>query len=105
MKKQSGDNAVVRNMVACAHCVLGCIERICDYINQAAYAYQAVSGESFCTSAWQGFLLNFKHMAKFAFANMIAKVFIFIGKVAITGGNMISLYYIVKYQQSKDSEM
>jgi hypothetical protein len=98
-EKQSGDNVVVKNMVRCAQCVLACIEKVCDYINQAAYAYQAVSGDSFCSSAWNAFLLNIKHMAKFAFANTIAKVFIFIGKVAITGGNMISLYYLVKYQQ------
>lgn len=96
-QKQSGDNAVVKGIVRAAECVLACIEKICDYINQAAYAYQAVSGDSFCSSAWNAFLLNVKHMAKFAFANLIAKVFILIGKVAITGGNMISLYYIIKY--------
>ena len=30
------------------------IENICDYINKVAYSYIAVSGESFCTSAWHG---------------------------------------------------
>lgn len=55
----------------------------------------AVSGESFLTSAWNGFLLNVKHTLKFAFAGLIAKVFIFIGKVGITAGNIFSLLFIM----------
>lgn len=38
-EKQSGDNAAVKNMVKCAECILACIEKICDYINDSAYAY------------------------------------------------------------------
>jgi choline transporter-like protein 2/4/5 len=85
-------------MVKIASCILACIERICDYINDSAYAYMAVSGDNFCSAAWNGFLLNVKHMLKFTFANMIAKVFILLGKVAITAGNMFSLYNIMKYR-------
>jgi len=70
--KSSGDNAVVKFAVGCATCVLNCIEKICDYLNEAAFAYQAVTGENFLTSAWEGFLLNLKHVVKFAFANTIA---------------------------------
>merc|ERR1712224_1131429 len=90
-------NAVVKGIVACANCCLACIEKICDYINNLAFAYMAVSGESFCESAWHGFLLNIKHLAKFWFANLIATIFIFIGKVAITIGNCYSLIMIMKY--------
>jgi hypothetical protein len=35
-------------------------------------------------------------MAKFTFAQMIAKVFILLGKIGITGGNMVSCYYLMK---------
>lgn len=94
----SGDNQAVKLMVKVAECVLACIEKICDYINESAYAYMAVTGENFCSSAWNGFLLNIKHILKFSFANMIAKVFILLGKVAITAGNMVSLYNIMKYR-------
>ena len=95
-EKASGDNPAIKIIVACGACLLKCIEKICDYINQAAYAYMAVSGESFCVAAWHGFLLNVKHMLKFSFANMIAKVFIFLGKLAITVGNCFSLFFIMK---------
>jgi hypothetical protein len=92
MEKASGGNPAVALMVKVAGCILACIEKICDYINDSAYAYMAVSGDNFCVSAWSGFLLNIKHILKFSFANMIAKIFILIGKVAITAGNMFSLF-------------
>lgn len=57
----------------------------------------AVSGDSFCMSAWNGFLLNVKHLLKFSFANYLAIAFTFLGKVAITIGNCFSLYGVVKY--------
>jgi hypothetical protein len=95
-EKQSGDNPAIKMIVKVGSCILACIEKICDYINESAYAYQAVSGDSFCSSAWSGFLLQVKHMAAFAFANLIAKVFIFLGKLGVTAGNMVSCYYIMK---------
>jgi len=95
-EKQSGENPAIKMIVKVGSCILACIEKICDYINESAYAYQAVSGENFCKSAWNGFLLQVKHMAKFAFANLIAKVFIFLGKVGVTAGNMVSCYYVMK---------
>lgn len=56
----------------------------------------ACSGEHFCTSAWNAFLLQVKHMAKFTFAQLLAKIFIFLGKVGITAGNMVSCYFLMK---------
>lgn len=96
-QKASGNNWAVRTIVACANCMLKCLEKICDYINKAAYAYMAVSGDSFCTSAWNGFLLNMKHCLKFSWANFLANGFIFIGKVGITVLNCFSCYFIMKY--------
>lgn len=63
----------------------------------------AVSGESFLKSAWNGFLLNVKHIMKFSFANMIANAFIFLGKVGLTTGNVFSLIFIMN-TITKDSE-
>lgn len=96
IEKQSGDNPVVKGMVKCAECVLACIEKICNYINESAFAYQACSGENFCSSAWNAFMLQLKHMAKFTFAQLIAKMFILLGKVGIVAGNVVSCFYIMK---------
>lgn len=96
-EKASGGNVMVKVVVACGACILKCIEKICDYINKSAFAYMAISGDSFCSSAWNGFLLNVKHLLKFSFANYLAMVFTFLGKVAITVGNVFSLWGIMKF--------
>lgn len=96
MEKAGGDNQAIKYMVGCAQCILGCIEKICDYINESAYAYQAITGDQFCPAAWNAFMLQLRHMLKFSFAQMIAKIFIFLGKIGIVAGNMVSCYYIMK---------
>jgi hypothetical protein len=42
-------------------------------------------------------------MAKFSFANLIAKVFIFIGKLAITGANVMTCHFIMKQLTQEQS--
>lgn len=96
-KRASGENAAVKVIICVADCLLKCIEKICDYIQESAYAYMAISGDSFCTSAWNGFLLQLKHAMKFSWANFLANMFIFIGKVAIVCINLFSLYMIMKF--------
>ena len=88
-QSSESENACVKQFVRCATCILNCIEKICDYMNESALCYMAVTGDSFFTSAWNGFLLNLKHGFKFLFANMMAKVFIFIGKLAIVIANLV----------------
>lgn len=95
LQKWQGDNCCVKCFVACGTCILNCIERICDYINEAAYCYQAVSGDSFISSAWNGFLLNLKHGLKFGFAKFMAKIFILKGKVSIVVASCFTLYWLM----------
>lgn len=102
-EKQGGDNQALQCMIMCAKCLLECIERICDYMNEAAYCYVAVTGESFLMAAWHSFLLHLKHGLKFAFANMIAKVLIFIGKVGIVAANCTTLVMLVKRDPNTES--
>lgn len=96
LETASGENPVAKCAVQCAMCCLNCIERVCDYINEAAFCYMAVTGKSFFPSAWNAFLLHLKHGLKFTFANLIAKIFIFIGKCGIVIGNCFSLLFIMK---------
>ena len=49
----------------------------------------SVSGDPFCTSAWNGFLINLKHCVKFYFAQEIGGFFIFMGVLFITGINTL----------------
>lgn len=95
--RATGDSALVKFLVCFGTCCMNWIESICDYINKVAYSYIAVSGESFCTSAWHGFLLNMKHALEFTWANFLARVFIFMGKIGLVFLNCYSLWYIMEY--------
>lgn len=52
----------------------------------------AISGSSFCWSAYYGILLQIKHAGKFAFGNYLAAAFIFVGKVGLTVLNVFITY-------------
>lgn len=62
---QGGAAAIVGLIIVCC---ISCIESYVDYIDHLAIAFMSVSGDSFCTSAWNGFLVNLKHLVKFYFA-------------------------------------
>jgi len=74
-EKEGEPNAAAQ----CAKCCLKCLEDLVEYINTIAYANMAVTGTSFCTSAWNGFILNLKHMVKFYFAQTLATWFVLMG--------------------------
>lgn len=96
-QKFDDNNPVRKASQKVCKCCVQCFENICDYINTQAYAYMAVSGDSFCKSAWNGFLLNLKHALKFSFANFLARCFIFIGKLSLVVINCLSLFLIMKH--------
>jgi len=70
---------------------------VTDYLNESAFCYIAVTGDNFCTGAMQAFLLKIKYLAAVSFSAWIAKVFIFVGKVAIIVGNCFSLHFIMTH--------
>jgi hypothetical protein len=93
---KEGDGAA--KLVACiAQCLMSCLESIVEYLSKIAYAYMAVTGDTFCDSAWNGFLLNLKHLAKFYFSLQIAGLFVFMGIVTITCINTFLGYAIAMY--------
>jgi len=95
--ERGGNNAAVQVIACCARCCVRCFENLVEYINRIAYAYMAVSGDSFCTSAWNGFMLNLRHGAKFYFGVFFANMFIQMGKIMITCLNCATFYLIMKY--------
>jgi hypothetical protein len=54
------------------------------HLSEEVFAYIAISGDNFCSSSSDNYVLQNKHQKKFNFANKIAKVFVFLGKVAIS---------------------
>lgn len=97
LEKGSQANCLMKCILCCARCCVRCFEDIVEYLNKCAYSYMAVAGDSYCTSAWNGFLLNLKHTAKFQFATVLANIFIFMGKLMIMCLNCATLYLVMKY--------
>lgn len=96
-EKQSGDNAAVKIIGCLLKCCVRCLEQLIEYLNATAYAYMSVSGDPYCRSAWNGFLINLKHLLEFYFADVLAGLFVFIGVLLIVGLNMGSCFLIMRY--------
>ena len=96
-EKQSGDNAAVKIIGCLLKCCVRCLESLIEYLNATAYAYMSVSGDPYCRSAWNGFLINLKHLMEFYFADVLAGMFVFIGVLLIVGLNMGSCFLIMRY--------
>lgn len=54
-----------------------------SHLSDEVFAYIAVSGDNFCSSSSENYVLQNKHQKQFDFTNKIAKIFIFLGKLAI----------------------
>lgn len=100
-KKEGGAGAVAQCICMC---IISCIESYLDYLNQMAIAFMAVSGDPFCTSAWNGFLINLKHMVKFYFAQDIGGFIIFMGVVFITLINTGIFFLLTKVGKTSGAD-
>tara|TARA_B110000285_G_C14972827_1_gene537455 strand:- start:159 stop:1022 length:864 start_codon:yes stop_codon:yes gene_type:complete len=92
-ESEEGAAAVMRCIVMC---IINCIESYLDYIDHIAIAFMSVSGDSFCTSAWNGYMINLKHCVKFYFAQEIGGFFIFMGVLFIAGINTLVFWGLTK---------
>ena len=67
----------------------------------------AVAGDGFCTSAWNSFLLNLKHSLEFAWARVLAELFILTGKLSLVAVNCgflwVTMNFITKDMTGKDA--
>ena len=83
MHDSVANNGCTKCLFGCIHCCLDCFDRFMRYLTRNAYIYMALSGEGFCSSALNAFILILKNAAKFSFVEGIADMFIFLAKVFI----------------------
>ena len=82
-----------------------CLECCIEFVNRDAYAYCAITGDGYCKSAWNGFILNLKYNARYTFAQLIAWLFISLGKVMICLVNCATYYFLIKYAFETDDSV
>jgi hypothetical protein len=77
-----------------ALCLLRCIQGVVDYVNKLAFAQMAIAGEPYCTSAWNGFMVNLQHCAKFYFAQDVGRFFVNMGTLSVAAANT-GIFYLL----------
>lgn len=78
--KEDDGNAVSN---AIQGCCLACLDGVLEALNVLAFANMAISGDTYCKSAMNGFMLNLKHLGKFFLAESIGGFLISIAKFLI----------------------
>jgi solute carrier family 44 (choline transporter-like protein), member 2/4/5 len=96
MEGASGENGCTKCLVGCIRCCLSCFDRFIRYINRNAYIYCALTGESFCSSALNSFILILKNSAKFGFVEGIAGCFMFIAKFFISIMTTLVSFFVLQ---------
>jgi len=84
-------------------CCLSCIGAVIEALNDIAIANMAISGDKFCTSAMNGFMLTLRHLGKFYLADTIGKFIIGLGKLfimAISVGFTIAILILTNKEGS-----
>lgn len=92
------ENAVTKCIICLFMCWIRCIEAWIEHLNSLAYAMIAISGDSYCKSAWNGCMLNLKHCARFMIAKSLATGFIFLGIIGVVAGNVGTCWALMVYQ-------
>lgn len=64
-------------------------------LTKVAYANMAISGDKFCTSAWNGFMISLRHLFKFIVASKIAGFIVFMGSTVIFFSTMAFTYGVL----------
>lgn len=82
-------------LLTCCQCCLECIARIVEFINKHAYIQIAIKGESFCTSAFEGFGLVFRNLGRWSMLFLIGSFFNFIGMLFISSGTGLVGYLLI----------
>lgn len=92
--EQKGENKNI--LVSLIHCCCSCIMELMEAINKNGYAYMAITGDSYCTSAQRGFIIWLTHFIEYQMAQLLAGWLIFTGTLFITAVNTLTFVGIYK---------
>lgn len=99
MQKVKDESAAARCILSCTRCCLDCFHRFIKFLNENAYIQVALTGENFCVSAMQGFVLALKNAATFLIINGIGQFLYLLGKATISIVNTAIGYLMITYIQ------
>lgn len=99
-------SAVAGCVVSCTQCCVDCFHRFIKSLNKNAYCLMALTGDSFCSSAIQAYVLALKNLGDLFINDGIGKLLHSLGKVFIsvsnTGIGYLVITYVPSYQEDID---
>ena len=104
IRSANGDRPIPRPvewLLTCCRCCIDCCHRFIKYVNMNAYCQVALTGESFCIAAMNGFILILKNSAAFIFTGGLGGFFNLIGKLTVCVLNMIIAYIVLDMGDTK----
>ena len=82
-------------LFTCVECCLGCCAKFMEYVNKHAYIQIALKGDSFCTSAFEGFALIVRNLGRFSMLALVSTIFSLVGTLFITVSSCIIGYFLI----------
>ena len=76
-------------------CCLGCCNKFMEYVNKHAFIQIALKGDSFCTSAFEGFGLIIRNLGRFSVLALVSGIFSLVGTIFITVASCIIGYFLI----------
>ena len=76
-------------------CCLGCCNKFMEYVNKHAFIQIALKGDSFCTSAFEGFGLIIRNLGRFSVLTLVSGIFSLVGTLFITVASCIIGYFLI----------
>ncbi|EKX48139.1 hypothetical protein GUITHDRAFT_58746, partial [Guillardia theta CCMP2712] len=83
LKKMNPDSKIVKVLAFIGECCLACLERFLNFINKNAYIQTAITGAGFWTAAVAAFNLLVRNCLRIGTLNIVATIYIYIGKLFI----------------------
>ena len=83
VKKMNPDSKIVKVLAFIGEFCLACLERFLNFINKNAYIQTAITGAGFWTAAVAAFNLLVRNCLRIGTLNIVATIYIYIGKLFI----------------------
>lgn len=81
MKNVQRGNAAARAVLCLVQCCVNCLLKLIEFIDEWAYIYIAMHGESFCNSARKSFELVSRNMFSAVVVDLLGTFVLFVGKI------------------------
>ena len=91
------DNLIVKIMRCSTFCVLDCANRFIKHLSTNAYSQVAITGKSYCQSAWNAYLLNLTKSLNYGYATSFGYTFTVFGTVVVLLLNLYGMFITLNY--------